>query len=338
MNPPYATGSPDVSVLLVTWNAGDDIAGCLESVLRDKSAGSIEVIVVDNNSSDCTVDVVRSFPEVRLFQTGGNLGFALAMNIALKAAQGRYLFLLNPDARLVNDAVGHLVSFLDSHPDAGCASPQLLNNDGSVALFVTRRFPSVTNTVLRQFGLRRLFPQSTWMGREYLAGWDRESPRTVPCLSGAALMIPRSVYLEVGSLDTVLPMYFEDLDYCKRIADKGNLLYYVPGAKVLHVGGKSASASTAKRLLRGMEDGEAVWLFLRRYRGAAHAAAFRVVIAVGSLFRLMAIYPLRFLPQGLVPFARTAAQHARHSSALLQWALVPRPIFYTWINAHFTRS
>lgn len=281
----------------MTWNSEDSIRACLTSIECHVSGISYEIVLVDNASTDRTCEVLdHEFPNVRVIQTGKNLGFSPAMNVALQQAKGKFVLLLNPDCWLENDAISEMFSFCNSHPGVGCIGPRLINENGATAIFGAREFPSLSTAFFRQFGLRKIFDKSKYLGSESLTSSDTELAYTVPCLTGAAMFIPRPVLDEVGMLDTNLPMYFEDLDYCARIARSGRLLYYLSVAHIGHSGGKSFSASPARRLLLGMENGEAPFLYLRRYRSLTQATLFRVIIATGAVFRLGGISLLRALP------------------------------------------
>jgi GT2 family glycosyltransferase len=310
---------PDVSVLIVTWNSARFIAECLESIYGLTRGHSLEVIVVDNGSTDGTTDIVRrEFPGVRLVEAGANLGFARATNVALRLARGRFLFLLNPDTRLQSDAVGALARFLETHPDAGCCGPRIFESDGSDAVFSGREFPSILGALFSQLGLQKLFPSSPVFGKAFLPRWDRRSVRAVPCLVGAAMMMPRAVLEEVGYLDEELPMYFEDMDLCARIAASGRRLYCVPSAEIVHLGGQSTALSPVRPVLLAMEMGQAHWLYFRRHVGRAPAAAYTAVLFFGSLYRLL----LALLVSPLLPFMRPAAAARVRTRAARAWTLL----------------
>jgi GT2 family glycosyltransferase len=312
-----------VSIIIVTWRSANYIRPCLSSIYRFTHRTSFEIIVVDNGSNDQTVEIIRrGFPHVRLFVTAENLGFPRASNLAMGHSRGRFLFLLNPDTRLQSDVVGTLVDFLEAHPEAGAAGPRILEKDGSAALFAAREFPSLTNAILRQFGLRRLFPRNKLLGRETLGDWDHNTTRAVPCLTGAALMITAGVFASVGPLDEQLPMYFEDLDVCARIAVVGKRLYYVGEAELVHLGGQSASQSPVRPLLYAMENGQAPWLYIRKYCGPGRAACFSATVLLGSLFRVVLSALLSSLTGlGAADRGREFRRGLAKSLALLRWSI-----------------
>lgn len=329
---------PIVSVLVVTWNSAAEISVCLDSIFRHTNAAQLDVIVVDNGSTDDTPRIVRLYGnQVRLVDTGANLGFARAANLALALSVGDYILLLNPDTRFENDVIGTLVRFLDERPDAGAAGPRIVDSDGRLAQFAARRFPSASVTLATELGLRRLFPRALWMGRGgSVIDPDWQTPAAVPCLTGAALMVRRVTFDRVGGLDDSMPMYFEDLDMCARIEGGGSSLYYVPEAVLLHRGARSTELSPFRGVLRAAEFGHAPWLYLRRYRGHWDAGLFTVAIAAGSIFRLVLAQIALWVPKQLSPELRLAARRqATRSASLLRWALTSQRTFERRLCAGF---
>jgi GT2 family glycosyltransferase len=316
----------NVSVVIVTWNSAASIEACLASVVQPCSR-HVEVIVVDNNSDDATVDKVRrAFPQVIIVQTGTNAGFARAVNIGISHATGQHILWLNPDAHVREGALDALADFLEAKPDAGAAGPLIRREDGTRDLFAARQLPSLTNAALRQFGLRRLLQGHRWFAQETASIQPPSEAVAVECLTGAALMMRSDVANLVGPLNTEMPMYFEDLDYCARLRRRGFVSYCVPRAEVVHGGGRSAELSPARTLLYAMENGQAPWLFLLRFRGKMHATLFRVLILTANLMRL--------IPLSIMPDLDERRSKAR---ALVWWAMTPRNVFEREMAAHFTR-
>jgi GT2 family glycosyltransferase len=314
----------DVSVLLVSWNSAAVLEGCLRSLHAFPRTRRIEVVVVDNGSRDGTPALVqREFPAVRLVRAGANLGFAPSANAALRLATGRLVLFLNPDTRLRTDVVTQLADFLDVNPAAGAAGPRLLDEDGRINAFAARAFPTLRGALFTQLGLRKLAPHSRLLAPEALPLEGLDRPQRVPCLTGAALMIPRRLLDRIGPLDQRLPMYFEDLDLCARLAAAGHSIHYVPEALLVHLGARSADLSPRRSLLLALEFGEAPWLYFRVHRGRAAALLFRVIMLLGAGTRtllLLAAAPLLALRPG----RRAAVRgHLRRATALLGWAVTP---------------
>jgi GT2 family glycosyltransferase len=332
--------SVDVSIIIVCWNSSSYIKKCLKSIYTYTRNKTFEVIVVDNGSTDNTVDVIQGgFPMVSIIKAGSNLGFPRANNVALRWARGRFLFLLNPDTRFASDVVGALTCFLESHSDVGAVSPKILETNGNVSFFSAREFPSLSNTFFIQFGLRKLFPEIRLFSKGYLGGWDRDSVKAVPCLTGAALMIPKVVLDKVGFLDEQIPMYFEDIDICARIAAIGKLLYYVPSAVLVHIGGKSADLSPIRSLLFALENGHAPWLYMRKYKGNAHASLLTLIIYVANTLRLLALPAVvLFAIFKRVNYKTSIKRHVVKSLALVKWSLTSKKKFEDRLSGIFPKE
>jgi GT2 family glycosyltransferase len=232
--------SPDLSVCIVNWNTRDDLEQAIDSVLKADPSLDLQVIVVDNASADGSAEMVRRrFPGVLLIESGGNLGFARGYNRAAAEARGRYLLMLNPDTATRPGALGRLVDFLDSNPEAGAAGPRLLNRDGSLQ-YSCRRFPKPLAAVFRNTVLGRVAPGNRF-SREYLmVEWDHGEAREVEWVSGAAICIRRESWEEVGGFDEGFFMYAEDMDWCLRAQQAGWRICYVPEAVIAHCIGRSS--------------------------------------------------------------------------------------------------
>ncbi|MCF6283788.1 MAG: glycosyltransferase family 2 protein, partial [Candidatus Hydrogenedentes bacterium] len=204
---------PDVSVIIVTWNSAPYIGACLESILTHSGIHTLEIIVADNGSTDDTCERISSgFPDVILLRWGANLGFPKANNLAAKRAHGKYLFFLNPDTYLDNNAVESLRSHLEANPSLGIVGPGILSEKGNSIAVDARSFPSLRGTLFRYFGLRSLLPHHPLFGSEYLHPAKRDTPQSVECLTGAALFMEAEFFRSLDGFDEQLPMYFEDMD------------------------------------------------------------------------------------------------------------------------------
>jgi GT2 family glycosyltransferase len=220
------------SVVVVTYNTLDLTRDCLQSVVADcaRIADLIEIIVVDNASTDGTAALVcEQFPQVRLIVNETNLGFSRGNNVGMKAAGGRYLLLLNSDTHVQAGALSILLEFMDAHPEAGACGPMLLNEDGSLQPS-GHPLPSFWSVAL---GMTRIY--RLWKSDLYIQpGRDYNQVAQVGEVSGAAIMVRREVYQQVGGLDENFFAYYEDVDWCKRIGQAGYEIYYVPTARVMH--------------------------------------------------------------------------------------------------------
>jgi N-acetylglucosaminyl-diphospho-decaprenol L-rhamnosyltransferase len=234
----------DVTVVVVTWNALPWIERCLVSV-RDR-----DVIVVDNGSTDGTVDLVRAqFPHVRVIEQE-NRGMGGGNNTGMRAADGRYFFLLNSDAWVVGDGLDRLVAFADAHPEAAVVGPRLRNVDGSLQRSV-RGEPTLWRLATEYLFIRKLAPRSRRLNPLYAGGFDHEEVVEADWLFGPALLVRREAVDAVGLFDEDFFMFSEEVDWMTRFRRAGWKVLFFPGAEVVHVGGASHGGTLYVENLRG---------------------------------------------------------------------------------------
>lgn len=237
----------EVSFVLVSWNVCELVRRSLTSILAESAGIQAEIILVDNASRDGTGQMVQAeFPSVHLIANPDNRGFTAGNNQALALAEGRYLFLLNPDTELLPGATKALVDFLESNPQVGIAAPQLLNPNGTIQSS-RRRFPTFATALLESTRLQRWFPHNPWLSRYYVLDKPDDEPQEVDWVVGAAMLARREVYQQVGGLDEGYFMYSEELDWCYRAKLAGWRVVYFPGARVVHHLGKSSEQVAAAR-------------------------------------------------------------------------------------------
>ncbi|MBI3967978.1 MAG: glycosyltransferase family 2 protein [Chloroflexi bacterium] len=232
-----------LSVVVVSFNTHELLRACLDSVLSQRlppeRGDRLELIVVDNASSDGSADMVETVfgDSVGLVRNKWNLGFAAANNLGLRRAKGRYVMLLNSDTVVQRDAFLTLVRFMDHHPEVGMAGPRLLNPDGTIQP-ASFHFPTLLMLWLDFFPSHPRLLGSVWNGR-YRAELA-ERPFSIDHPLGACIIVRREAMDEVGILDEGFFMYCEEVDWCYRMRASGWKIYHVPNARVLHYGGQSA--------------------------------------------------------------------------------------------------
>jgi len=228
------------AVLIVNYHAYRDLDLALASLEAHLSDGD-EIVIVDYESDARALDyVLGRHPQARALRRSDNLGFSAGINLAARSTTAPYCLWLNPDALLEGPVVRVLEDWLNTHPRAGVAGPRVLNTDGTVQPSA-RHFPGPT-TVFggRSTWLTQHFPNN-WMSRRNLIGRDASAPVDVDWLAGACLMTRREVFDRAGGLDESFFMYWEDADYCHRVAGLGFTSTYVPTVAVRHSGGASSS-------------------------------------------------------------------------------------------------
>jgi N-acetylglucosaminyl-diphospho-decaprenol L-rhamnosyltransferase len=263
---------PDVSVIVVNWNTCDLLAQCLASILDTRDTLDVEVLVVDNASSDGSQAMVRSrFPGVQLFENRENVGFARANNQAMALSRGRYALMINSDAIARPGAIQALVSLADTEPRAGIVGAQLLNPDGSFQASHSP-FPTLWQEFLILTGLGRVL-----RGRWYPSRGPMEDkgPQVVDYVEGACLLVRRQASEEVGGLDEGYFMYAEEVDWCYAMKQRGWQVWYQPDARIIHYGGASSCHRRTQReadLYRGRVR------FFRKHYGDAAAVRLKMLI------------------------------------------------------------
>ncbi len=264
----------DLSIIIVNWNTRNLLIQCLNSIYQTVRTVEMEVWVVDNGSKDGSgAAAAERFPETKFVQNKMNFGFARANNQVLNMAAGRYLLLLNPDTEVSKGAVEKLISFMDTHPEAGGAGVQLINSDGSKQNSIAN-FPSLASELLNKNLLRWLFPKR-FPGKER----NYSEPIEVDSVIGACMMVRREALDQVGFLDEDYFLFLEETDWCYRMKRAGWKIYHVPQAEVYHFQGKSAET---ERKRAKVEYYRSRYHFFRKNRGNLQW----VILLVGLLIRL----------------------------------------------------
>jgi N-acetylglucosaminyl-diphospho-decaprenol L-rhamnosyltransferase len=278
----------DVSICIVNWNTRELLCKCLDSIRRLTKGVRYETIVVDNASSDDSVETVRrEFPEVRLIASTENLGFARGTNLAAKHGTGRYILYLNPDTEIVTDAISGMVRAMDSDPAIAAIGCRLLNTDGSIQYTCACDLPSPRNELCSLLGLDRVFPRVPFFSARELGYWSHDASRDVECLSGACMMLRRELVQRYGGLDESLFMYGEDVDLCARITRDGGRLHYLASEIIYHHEG--SGSRKRGRDFAPIRQRAANYYFLTKHYGQGKALRYRAAVFIGSCARLAGV-------------------------------------------------
>jgi hypothetical protein len=281
----------DLAIAIVNWNTKDLLKACLRSIFDQTRGLDYQVWVVDNASSDGSVEMVKGeFPQVRLIENMTNVGFTKANNQVLRQSRGKYVLLLNSDTQVIGNAIKELFDFMEAHPEAGAGGCQLLNRDGSFQSSCGR-FPKLISIffggeVVNRF-FKKIFKNRTFFAEYGLNEEDHHSFQNVDFVKGCCILLRKLALEKAGLLDENLFMYFEEMDLCYRIKQQGYKILYSPGPKVLHLGGQS-SRFVGETVFRNLNS--QAYLFRKHY-GNAHVFALKWVVAAGSLIRV----PIYFL-------------------------------------------
>jgi hypothetical protein len=306
----------ELSVIIVNWNSANYLRACLLSLYRETRGITFEVIVVNNDSHDDCKRILQEFPTVNLIEAGENLGFARANNLGYSRSNGEVLLFLNPDTEIIGDELARMAAHLRSHSTVGAVGARLLNSDGSLQTSCVQAFPTVWNQLLDFEFLRRLFP--TWRVWGMRALFDGQPP-DADAVSGACLMVKRSVFEVAGRFDEEYFMYADDLELCYKIRQAGYTVHCANDCQVIHHGGKSSAQQADS--FSGVLQRESFALFFRKTRGAWYCGAYRVAMTAIALIRLSTVICF-FLFAGARPLQGKAPRSVfRKWSRILGWAL-----------------
>lgn len=277
---------PDLSIVFANWNTGHLLRDCLHSITEKASGFTYETIVVDDGSTDGTVEMLgREFPGVRVLLNGRNIGVARSYNRGVAAATGRYVQILNTDMLLINNAPKILMDFLKQHPDVGACAGWLRNRDLTSQVSYGA-FPSFAQGLTDALFLNELFPRAGFPNRGVLPAESISDPMEVEYVCGAGMVVHRELIEKYGFFDERYTSYCEETDFCYRVKHTAGLkVFFVPEAQIVHFG--SASFENAKRyqiqLVCSSTD-----KFLVKHHGRIYSVCTRVFYAWYYFVKLIA--------------------------------------------------
>jgi GT2 family glycosyltransferase len=275
----------DLTIVIVSYRCRELLRDCLRSLEIDDVTSYAKVVVVDNDSADGTDDLVAaSFPWVQYHQTGANLGFAKANNLALAAVSTEYVLLLNPDTVVPPLALQRCLTEVRARPEVGVLGCKLVMADGRLDHACKRSFPNVTDSVLYFLRLDRIAFRLGRRGGYTSHHLGDDTAGEVDAVNGAFMLVRTSAMAKVGLLDEDFWMYGEDIDWCLRFWQAGWKIYYWPGAVVVHLKGGSEKGSRSWRSNKGFH--EAMWLFYSKHHAAAHSRLFNEVVHASIIAKL----------------------------------------------------
>ncbi len=225
----------ELSIIILNYKTRGLTKQCIKNIQENTVGLSYEIIVVDNGSNDgCEQMLKENFTDIKFIQTGKNLGFAAGNNYGIKAAQGEYLMIVNPDIVILDNAVEKLLDFMKKNPEVGLAGPRLNNPDGTYQISC-RTFQNIKSILYRRTPLGRMKLFKDELARHLMLDFDHAASRPVDWVMGACMIIRRSAVDKVGSLDERFFFYVEDMDWCRRFWANGFKVYYVADAGMIHL-------------------------------------------------------------------------------------------------------
>ncbi|MBL0063168.1 MAG: glycosyltransferase family 2 protein [bacterium] len=314
-NPIHIENNPKVSVVIVNYNGGQDIFDCLESLQNDQAATSIEIIIVDNNSTDgSTAKISAHFESVKLLPLGENRGFAAACNAGIAIAHADTVLLLNPDTVVMDGAISKMYDELLKHPQWGIVGARMLTT-ARISYRAARRFPTPRNLAMTSIGLAKIFSTSKYFNGYLYGERAIESLDEVDQVEGSCLMISEAARKTVGNLDEQFFIFFEEVDWCKRVKAAGYEIHIVNEAEVVH----KVSTTMGKyfEFTRTIHAQSAMKYF-RKHEGESSYNAIRNAMSKALLVRalILAIPALFNIGGSRKRFAGTLAERRTYKEGL----------------------
>jgi len=273
-----------LSVIIVNYNVKYFLEVCLDSVSRAARGKDIEVIVVDNNSSDnsCSM-VMECFPTVTLVENKDNRGFSKANNQGVAMAKGEYILFLNPDTVMPEDFFSKTLAYMDAHPEAGALGPRLIDGKGRFAPDAKKSYPTLSVAIFKTIGLNKVFSKSAYFNKYYAVQVGEREVAPVEVLSGCCMMVRRKAMDEAGGpFDEDYFMYCEDVDLSYRIEKAGYKNIYFPEADLIHYKGESTRKMTLSYV---RTFNEALVTFVKKHYTKKQARLYVLFINVGIIVR-----------------------------------------------------
>ncbi|WP_018758677.1 glycosyltransferase family 2 protein [Paenibacillus terrigena] len=273
----------DLSIIILNYNTRQLTLDCLQSVYASTTSYRYEVILIDNNSSDDSVEhLQRHYPSTHLIANQENVGFSRANNQGMLVAQGRYILLLNSDTIVESETFEIMLQFMDSHPEVGTSGCKLILPDGSLDKACRRGFPTPSASFYYAFGLSRMFPNNPRFNQYQLGYLSPDESYPIDCLVGAFMLVRREAIDQVGMLDEEFFMYGEDIDWCYRIKKAGWQNYYYSRTFITHYKGASSRRKPFKIIY---EFHRAMYLFHKKHYRKHYSILINGLVYAGILVK-----------------------------------------------------
>lgn len=272
--------APDLAVVVVNYNSGEDLAGCLRSAWDAAGDARLEIIVVDNDSRDGSAErAVGANPGTTLIRNAANRGFGAAANQGIRHTTAPFVLLLNPDAEILAGTLGGFVKVARDRSRAGAIGAMVRDPDGSIYPSA-RRVPGLVESLLHAF-LSPFRIDNPWSRAYTMSGWDRHSERQVEWVSGSCVLLRREALDEVGVFDEGYYMYVEDVDLCTRLRQAGWEVRFSPELEVTHVGG----TATVGRKEMTLEHSRSIYRYFVKHRSNGWRAVLRPFVWIALRVR-----------------------------------------------------
>ncbi|MBX4258437.1 glycosyltransferase family 2 protein [Clostridium estertheticum] len=286
----------DISIIIVNYNTKQLLADTIQSVIDTVGQITYEIIVVDNASSDGSIEMIKKqYPKVNLIENKDNLGFPKANNIGIKQAGGRYVLLLNSDTKVLDNCIQKCLEYMDGNIEAGAIGCKLLLTSGKLDHACKRGFPTPEASLYYILKLHKLFPHSKKFGEYTLNYLPIDEINEVDALTGAFMMVRKKVIDKAGLLDETFFMYGEDLDWCFRIKEAGYKVIYYPEAVTIHYKGGS---SKRKRYKTIYEFHRAMYIFYNKHYRDKYNFIITGIVFVSITVKMTLAFIINFFKLG----------------------------------------
>lgn len=289
-----------LSVVIVNYNVKYFLEQCLYSLRKSAAGIDVEIIVLDNQSTDGSLEYLGSrFPEVRFIENDTNLGFARACNKGLSYSRGEYVLFLNPDTLLAENTLEVCLRFFEYQKDAGATGVKMLDGSGKFLKESKRSFPSPMTSFYKLFGLARIFPKSKIFNRYYAGYLDKNKNHEIDVLAGAFMMIRKEVLDKIGGFDEKFFMYGEDIDLSYRIQKSGYKNYYLAETEIIHFKGESTRRGSLNYVRMFYT---AMSIFVKKHYGGTKAGLFNAALHIAIWIRALIAALAKFVRWIGLPF------------------------------------
>jgi len=307
-----------LSIIIVNYNVQHFLNQCLKSIENAKKNIHLEVFVVDNNSIDHSIKMLKNeFPYVNLIKNNKNHGFSKANNQAIKQAKGEYILLLNPDTVIQENTLIETISFLQEHPDAGALGVKMIDGKGKFLPESKRSLPNPSSAFYKIFGLSKLFPKSRRFSKYHLNYLDKDKIHEIDVISGAFLMTRKKILNKIGMLDEHFFMYGEDIDLSYRIQKSGYKNFYFPKTSIIHYKGESTKKASVNYILMFYN---AMIIFVKKHYSEKKATPLILMINLAIFLRAFISITKRVVQKVIQPVIDSVVIFFSYKALIYQWA------------------
>lgn len=277
----------DLSIIIVNYNTKNLLKKGLESIKSYPPSCKYEIFVVDNASTDDSVEYIKGMePSIVSIINNENVGFSKANNQAIKNATGRYILLLNPDTEVLEDTLDKCIHYMDKHINIGILGCKVELVDGGLDLACRRSFPNLKNSLFKFLGLAQLFPKSKLFAGYNLTYLDENKSYSVDCVVGAFMMITRKTIKSIGLLDEDFFMYGEDIDWCYRTKQAGLDVFYYSDVSIIH---HKRASSKQKKVKTIYEFHRAMFIFYKKHYKDKHWFIINFIVYAAIAMKLILV-------------------------------------------------